>query len=96
MDDEVIFFTLFGAAAASALLFGAAWLRTRQRLTQLENRLLEPPRARGADDADLEGRLNDLSLRVAQLARGQEFLQQLLSGKRRLPQSGKSYEVTPS
>ena len=96
MDDEIIFFTLFGAAAASALLFGAAWLRTRQRLTHLENRLLDPPRARGGDDADLEGRLTDLSLRVAQLARGQEFLQQLLSGKRRLPQSGKSYEVTPS
>jgi hypothetical protein len=96
MDDELFFFTLFGAAAASALLFGAAWLRARQRLTHLENRLLDPPRLRAGDDADLEGRLNDLSLRVAQLARGQEFLQQLLSGKRRLPQSGKSYEVTPS
>jgi hypothetical protein len=94
VDDEIIFFTLFGAAAAGALLFGAAWLRTRQRLTYLENRLLDPPR--GRDDADLEGRVNDLSLRVAQLARGQEFLQQLLSGKRRLPQAGKSYEVTPS
>lgn len=94
MNDEVIFFTLFGAAAASALLLGAAWLRTRQRLTYLENRLLDP--ARGRDDADLEARMNDLALRVAQLARGQEFMQQLLSGKRRLPQAGKSYEVTPS
>jgi hypothetical protein len=94
VDEEMVFFTLLGAAAASALLFGAAWLRTRQRLTHLENRMLDP--SRGRDDADLEGRLNDLALRVAQLARGQEFMQQLLSGKRRLPQSGKSYEVTPS
>ncbi len=96
VDDEMVFFTLLGAAAASALLFGAAWLRTKRRLAHLEDRLLDPARARGGDDADLEGRLNDLSLRVAQLARGQEFMQQLLSGKRRLPQSGKSYEVTPS
>lgn len=94
MDEELFFFTLFGAAAASALLFGAAWLRTRNRLTRLEDRLLDPGRVR--DDPDLEGRVNELALRVAQLARGQEFLQQLLSGRRRLPQSGKSYEVTPS
>ena len=90
----MVFFTLLGAAAAAALLFGGAWLRTRRRLTHLENRLLDPARVR--DDADLEGRVNDLALRVAQLARGQEFLQQLLSGKRRLPQSGRSHEVTPS
>jgi hypothetical protein len=94
MDDEVVFFTLFGAAVASAVFFGAAWIRTRQRLTRLENRLLDP--ARSADGSELEGRVTDLSLRVAQLARGQEFLQHLLSGKRRLPQAGKSYEVTPS
>ena len=90
----MIFFTLFGAAAAAALLFGGAWLRARRRLTYLENRLLDPARVR--DDADLEGRMNDLALRVAQLARGQEFLQQLLSGKRRLPPSGRPHEVTPS
>lgn len=96
MDDEIVFFTLFGAAAASALLLGAAWIRSRRRLTYLENRLLNSSVAQGRDDPELEGRVNDLALRVAQLARGQEFLQHLLSGKRRLPQAGKSYEVTPS
>lgn len=92
MMDEVFFFTIFGAAIASALLFAAAYLRARRRLGRLEDRLLEA----GAGDGELEVRVNELALRVAHLARGQEFLQQLLSGRRRLPQSGKSFETTPS
>jgi hypothetical protein len=90
--EEVLFFTVFGAAVASALLFAAAYLRARRRLARLEDRL----EGTGSPDAELEGRVNELSARVAQLARGQEFLQQLFSGRRRLPQAGKSYEATPS
>lgn len=90
--DEVLFFTVFGAAVASALLLAAAYLRARRRLSRLEDRLLSA----GAVDPELEGKVNELAIRVAQLARGQEFLQQLLSGRRRLPQSGKSYEATPT
>jgi hypothetical protein len=90
--DEVFFFTVFGAAVASALLFAAAYLRARRRLSLLEDRLL----GAGPGDGELESRVNELALRVAHLARGQEFLQQLLSGRRRLPQAGKSYEATPS
>lgn len=90
--EEVFFFTLFGAAIASALLFAAAYVRARQRVSRLEDRLL----AAGSVDPELEGKVNELAVRVAQLARGQEFLQQLLSGRRRLPQAGKSYEATPS
>ena len=90
--EEVFFFTLFGAAIASALLFAAAYVRARQRVSRLEDRLL----AAGSVDPELEGKVNDLAARVAQLARGPEFLQQLLSGRRRLPQAGKSYEATPS
>jgi len=90
--EEVFFFTLFGAAIASALLFAFAYLRARQRLSRLEDRLL----GAGSTDPELEGRVHELSLRVAQLARGQEFLQQLFSGHRRLPQSGKPHEATPS
>jgi hypothetical protein len=91
--EEFLFFTTFGAAVAAALLFGTAWQRSRRRLEHLEDRLLSGSGAR--DLAELEERLNELSLRVAQLARGQEFLQQLLSGHRRLPASGKSYRTTP-
>lgn len=90
--EELFFFAVFGAAIASALLFAAAYLRARQRLSRLEDRLL----GAGSVDPELEGKVNELSVRVAQLARGQEFLQQLLSGRRRLPQAGKSYEATPS
>jgi len=84
--EELFFFGTFGAAVACALLFSAAWARARRRLRRLEDRLLDGS-ARGPDD--LEERVNELALRVAQLARGQEFLQQLLSGQRRLPQSGR-------
>lgn len=90
--EEVFFFTLFGAAIASALLFAAAYLRARRRLALLEDRLL----GAGTADGELESRVNELALRVAHLARGQDFLQQLLSGRRRLPQAGKSHEATPS
>jgi hypothetical protein len=91
--EELIFFGTFGATVAAALLFGAAWGRARRRLNYLEDRLLTGP---GAPDlAELEERLNELSLRVSQLARGQEFLQQLLSGHRRLPASAKRLETTP-
>jgi hypothetical protein len=83
--EELIFFGTFGAAVVCALLFGAAWARARRRLSRLEDRLLDGS-ARAPDD--LEERVNELALRVAQLARGQEFLQQLFSGQRRLPQSG--------
>lgn len=89
--EEVFFFTVFGAAVASALLFAAAYLRARRRLARLEDRLLD-----AGPDGELEGRVSELALRVAHLARGQEFLQQLLSGRRRLPEPGKSHEATPS
>lgn len=91
--EEFLFFTSFGAAVAGALLFGAAWRRTRRRLELLEDRLLSGSGAR--DLAELEERLNELSLRVAQLGRGQEFLQQLLSGRRRLAASARHQEATP-
>lgn len=92
--DEIVFFTIFGAAVAGTLLFGSAWLRTRRRLEQLEDRLLTGSAAR--ETAELEERLNELSLRVAHLARGQEFLQQLLSGRRRLPALARHEETTPN
>lgn len=94
MDDEYAVFTLLGAALAGTLLFGAAWWRARNRLNQIEDRLLAALSSR--DGADVTERMNDLALRVAQLGRGQEFVQQLLSGKRRLPHMGKSLDSTPS
>jgi hypothetical protein len=87
--EELFFFSSFGAAIACSLLFGAAWARARRRLSRLEDRLLN---GSGRAPGDLEERVNELALRVAQLARGQEFLQQLLSGQRRLPQSGRPVE----
>ncbi len=87
--EELFFFGTFGAAVACALLFGVAWARAKHRLSRLEDRLLDgSARAPG----DLEERVNELALGVAQLARGQEFLQQLFSGQRRLPQSGRPVE----
>lgn len=97
MDDEAVFFTVFGAAVAGAVLFGAAWWRARSRLNQLEDQLaaaLGPREAR--DRSDVHDRINELAQRVAQLGRGQEFVQQLLSGKRRLPQLGQPTDSTPS
>jgi hypothetical protein len=92
--DGFVFFTAFGAAVAAAVLFGAAWGRARRRLNHLEDRLLT---GQGIQDlAELEERVNELSLRVGQLARGQEFLQQLLAGRRRLPGSTKRLETTPT
>jgi len=91
--NERIFFGLFGAAIACAVLLGAAWRRDRRRLNRLEDRLLDGSgRASGAQ-GDLEERVNELAVRVTQLARGQEFLQQFLSGQRRLPQTGKTVET---
>jgi hypothetical protein len=91
--EEFVFFTTFGASVAAAVLFGTAWQRSRRRLERLEDRLLT---GSGAHElAELEERLNELSLRVAQLARGQEFLQQLFSGRRRLPASARHQEATP-
>lgn len=91
--EEFLFFTSLGAAVAGTVLFGAAWHRTRRRLEQLEDRLMNGSAAR--DLAELEERLNELSLRVAQLGRGQEFLQQLLSGRRRLATSARHQDATP-
>jgi len=88
--NERIFFGLFGAAIACAVLLGAAWRRDRRRLTRLEDRLLD---GTGRAPGDLEERVNELAGRVTQLARGQEFLQQFLSGQRRLPQTGKTVET---
>lgn len=86
MDDEAVFFTAFGAALAGALLFGAAWWRARNRLNQLEDKLAASLGASdGGDTRDVHERISELAQRVAQLGRGQEFVQQLLSGKRRLP-----------
>lgn len=86
MDDEAVFFTAFGAALAGALLFGAAWWRARTRLNQLEDRLAATLTSNDSGDTkDVHERISELAQRVAQLGRGQEFVQQLLSGKRRLP-----------
>jgi hypothetical protein len=91
--DELVAYSVFGAAIACAVVFGAAWRRDRRRLTQLEDRLLGgSERAPGSDD--LEERVNELANRVTQLARGQEFLQQFLSGQRRLPHSGRPVETS--
>lgn len=95
MDDEQAFFTLLGAALAGALLLGAAWWRARSRLNQLEDRLMATLGSR-EPGTDVTERINELSQRVAQLGRGQEFVQHLLSGKRRLPHSGKPLDSTPS
>jgi hypothetical protein len=94
MDDEQAFFTLLGAAVAGALLFGVAWWRARSRLNQIEDRLIAALGTR--DGSEVSDRVNDLAQRVAQLGRGQEFVQQLLSGKRRLPHMGKPLDTTPS
>lgn len=67
--EEVFFFTVFGAAIASALLFAAAYLRARQRIARLEDRLM----GAGTLDAELESRVNELTHRVAQLARVRSF-----------------------
>ena len=98
MDDEAVFFTVFGAALAGAVLFGAAWWRARSRLNQLEDRLAAALGSRDAAGAssDVHDRIAELAQRVAQLGRGQEFVQQLLSGKRRLPSMGRPADSTPS
>jgi hypothetical protein len=97
MDDEAVFFTVFGAALAGAVLFGAAWWRARTRLNQLEDRLAASLGSRDAgDSSDVHDRIAELAQRVAQLGRGQEFVQQLLSGKRRLPSLGHPADSTPS
>jgi hypothetical protein len=94
MDDEQAFFTLLGATLAGALLLGAAWWRARSRLNQLEDRLISALGNR--DGTDVDDRINELAQRVAQLGRGQEFVQHLLSGKRHLPHSKKPIDTTPS
>lgn len=97
MDDEAVFFTVFGAALAGAVLFGAAWWRARTRLNRLEDKLAASLGARDAGDSgDVQDRITELAQRVAQLGRGQEFVQQLLSGKRRLPTLGHAADSTPS
>jgi len=97
MDDEAVFFTVFGAALAGAVLFGAAWWRARTRLNQLEDRLAASLGASDSrDTSDMHDRITELAQRVAQLVRGQEFVQQLLSGKRRLPHFGPPADSTPS
>jgi len=63
-------------------------------LNQIEDRLIAALGSR--DGSDVSDRVNDLAQRVAQLGRGQEFVQQLLSGKRRLPHMGKPLDTTPS
>ncbi len=97
MDDEAVFFTAFGAALAGAVLFGVAWWRARSRLNQLEDRLAATLGSQDTrDTTDVHERIAELAQRVAQLGRGQEFVQQLLSGKRRLPQAGHPADSTPS
>ena len=87
--EELFFFGTFGAAITCAILFGTAWARAKRRLSRIEDRLLD---GSARVPGDLEERVNELANRVAQLARGQEFLQQLFSGQRRLPQSGRPVE----
>jgi len=66
----------------------------RSRVNQLEDRLITALGNR--DGTDVDDRINELAQRVAQLGRGQEFVQHLLSGKRYLPHSGKPIDTTPS
>ena len=97
MDEEAVFFTVFGAALAGALLFGVAWWRARSRLNQLEDRLAASLGSRDpGDSGDVHDRIAELAQRVAQLGRGQEFVQQLLAGKRRIPSMGRPADSTPS
>lgn len=97
MDDEAVFFTVFGAALAGAVLFGAAWWRARTRLNKLEDQLAATLGTRDTGDtSDVHDRIAELAQRVAALGRGQEFVQQLLSGKRRLPGIGHAADSTPS
>lgn len=86
--DELLFYGTFGAAVACAFVFGVGWRRDRLRLTRLQDRLFE-----GHGSGDLEQRVDDLAHRVAQLARGQEFLQQFLAGNRRLPHADRAVET---
>jgi hypothetical protein len=92
--DAFLFFTLFGGAIAAAVGFGLAWYRTRRRLDRLESRFLQS--AVALDLEEVEERLNDMTRRLEQMARGQEFLHQVVTGRRRLPESGRRMEVTPT
>jgi hypothetical protein len=92
--DEFIFFAVFGGAIVTAVGFGLAWARTRQRLDRLESRFLQS--AVALDFEEVEERLNQMTARMEQMARGQEFLHQLVTGRRRLPESGRRVGATPS
>lgn len=92
--DEFLFFALFGGTIVAAVGFGLAWHRTRRRLDRLEDRFLQS--AVSLDLEDVEERLNDMTRRLEQMARGQEFLHQVVTGRRRLPESGRSREATPA
>jgi hypothetical protein len=92
--DEFVFFSLFGGAMVAAVAFGLAWYRTRRRLDRLEHRFLQS--AVALDLEEVEDRLNDMTRRLEQMARGQEFLHQVVTGRRRLPESGRRMESTPS
>lgn len=91
--DEFFFFSLFGAAIVAAIGFGLAWYRTRRRLDRLESRFLQS--AVALDLEEVEDRLNDMTHRLEQMARGQEFLHQVVTGRRRLPES-RRVEATPT
>ena len=91
--DAFVFFTLFGGAIVAAVAFALAWQRTRRRLDRLEHRFLQS--AVALDLEEVEERLNDMAKRLEQMARGQDFLHQVVTGRRRLPESGRRAEVTP-
>jgi hypothetical protein len=94
--DELVFFSLFGGAVATAIGFAVAWLNARSRADRLEAQLAARTSPRG-DDSQLEARVNELATQLDELARSQDFLHRLITKKLdRLPAPvERPREVTP-
>jgi hypothetical protein len=94
--DELVFFSLFGGAVATAIGFAVAWLNARRRADRLEAQLAARTSPRG-DDSQIEARVNELATQLDELARSQDFLHRLITKKLdRLPAPvERPREVTP-